>query len=568
MVSGDAAPPAVALTIAGSDSGGGAGIQADLKTFDAFGVWGTSAITAVTAQNTHGVREPLVSCRRRWSEPRSTRSPTDLGVAAAKTGMLGSASRDRGGAAWPFANLASTPAGGRSGPGHQPRGAACSNRTRSESSRRRAAAAGHPCHAQPAEAEALLGPSGRRAPTAWSAAAAALAALGRRGRPLKGGHLRGDRSPDLLWAGRRAIWLDGPRLPGRPQPRDRLHPVGGYLRVAGPGGCRLPAACSPAPSSSWPAPSPTAVPVGRGRRVPVDPGMVPVPPASPSVFSSSSHRSHGRNVGHAGFALRDRCCSRQRQRWSTAPPAAAALGRDLEPSNAPSWPGLHRPPTARRRWPARPRYPWYPSARRTGVDHARPTASRPGRPQRRAAVRVPSAAATEPVEITDMVTDVPRSPLVLPPHSMRWAYGVAFRDDAGAVIGAVAGPRPLAAAAHQAGAAGHGSRGPAAGRPSCLSCGGRRPPTSPHWHRRCRRQPARPAHRRADARSLAVAHPSRVGATQLLRSQEVADDLRRHRADRHQLGRGGQTARACAPSAATCGSVAKSHAPPVGRRIA
>ena len=80
----------IALTIAGSDSGGGAGIQADLKTFQRFGVFGTSAITAITAQNTRGVS--------RW-EPVSAdlvraqidAIAEDLMPAAVKTGMLANA---------------------------------------------------------------------------------------------------------------------------------------------------------------------------------------------------------------------------------------------------------------------------------------------------------------------------------------------------------------------------------------------------------------------------------------------------------------------------------------------
>ena len=76
-----------ALTIAGSDSGGGAGIQADLKTFAAHGVYGTSAVTAVTAQNTRGVSMfEAVSTQLVTAQIEAVMS--DIGAHAAKTGML------------------------------------------------------------------------------------------------------------------------------------------------------------------------------------------------------------------------------------------------------------------------------------------------------------------------------------------------------------------------------------------------------------------------------------------------------------------------------------------------
>ena len=80
----------VALTIAGSDSGGGAGIQADLKTFAVLGVHGTSAITAITAQNTTGVTDILELPVALVSEQIAV-VVEDMGVQAAKTGMLSSA---------------------------------------------------------------------------------------------------------------------------------------------------------------------------------------------------------------------------------------------------------------------------------------------------------------------------------------------------------------------------------------------------------------------------------------------------------------------------------------------
>lgn len=80
----------VALTIAGSDPSGGAGIQADLKTFHQFGVYGEAAVTLLTVQNTCSVREVV------YLEPRLVRAQVeavldDIPPAAVKTGALGTA---------------------------------------------------------------------------------------------------------------------------------------------------------------------------------------------------------------------------------------------------------------------------------------------------------------------------------------------------------------------------------------------------------------------------------------------------------------------------------------------
>jgi hydroxymethylpyrimidine/phosphomethylpyrimidine kinase len=85
----DPTPP-TALTIAGSDSGGGAGAQADLKTFAALGVYGTCAITAVTAQNTAEVRG-VVALEPTFVQQQIETVLDDFSVGSVKTGMLATA---------------------------------------------------------------------------------------------------------------------------------------------------------------------------------------------------------------------------------------------------------------------------------------------------------------------------------------------------------------------------------------------------------------------------------------------------------------------------------------------
>ena len=85
---------AIAVTIAGSDSGGGAGIQADLKTFSALGVYGASVITALTAQNTQGVAA-IHAVPADFVTAEIDAVFSDLAVDAVKIGMLGAAGRHR-----------------------------------------------------------------------------------------------------------------------------------------------------------------------------------------------------------------------------------------------------------------------------------------------------------------------------------------------------------------------------------------------------------------------------------------------------------------------------------------
>lgn len=80
----------IALTIAGSDSGGGAGIQADLKTFSALGVFGCSVITSLTAQNTLGV-QGVFPVEPSFVQQQIESVLSDLSVGAIKTGMLANA---------------------------------------------------------------------------------------------------------------------------------------------------------------------------------------------------------------------------------------------------------------------------------------------------------------------------------------------------------------------------------------------------------------------------------------------------------------------------------------------
>lgn len=200
---------AIALTIAGSDSGGGAGIQADLKTFSALGVYGCSAVTALTAQNTRGV-QGIFPIPAEFVREQIESVFSDLAVDAVKIGMLGQ----------PDVILAVALALRR----WKPRAlvvdpvmvAKGGNRLLPE-----AAVAALTREILPLatlitpnllEAAALLGEAPVESRSRMPAVAARLQGLGLPNVLLKGGHLPGEESPDLLLHEGQVLWQEGRRM--------------------------------------------------------------------------------------------------------------------------------------------------------------------------------------------------------------------------------------------------------------------------------------------------------------------------------------------------------------------
>ena len=200
----------IALTIAGSDSGGGAGIQADLKTFAALGVYGMSALTAITAQNTVGV-QAVHELPPDFVGAQIDSVMTDIGCQAAKTGMLANAAiiavvadkvRQYG-----IPNLVVDPV--------------MVAKSGDTLLRRDAVAAlkelllplAHVVTPNVPEAEEIVGHR-VESEEEFRRAAAEIFALGPRYVVIKGGH-RPSEPVDLLFDGREYRELRAPRLPGR-----------------------------------------------------------------------------------------------------------------------------------------------------------------------------------------------------------------------------------------------------------------------------------------------------------------------------------------------------------------
>ncbi len=202
------APLARALTVAGSDSGGGAGIQADLKTFHRFGVYGTCAVTLVTVQNTRGVQEVML-LGPDLVAAQIAAVAEDIGLDAAKTGALGSAA------------IVEAVAGAVERHAVRPlvvdpvmiskHGARLLDADAVRALRERLLPRATLLTPNLAEAAALLDARVENE-REMAEAARALRSLGPQAVLIKGGHLPGPEAVDLLWDGREQLRLAAPKI--------------------------------------------------------------------------------------------------------------------------------------------------------------------------------------------------------------------------------------------------------------------------------------------------------------------------------------------------------------------
>jgi hydroxymethylpyrimidine/phosphomethylpyrimidine kinase len=201
----------IALTIAGSDSSGGAGIQADLKTFSALGVYGASVVTALTAQNTKGVFA-IHEAPPDFIAAQMDAVFSDLDVSAVKIGMLGSA-----------AAIAAVAGGLRR---HRARTVVLDTVMAASSGEKllhgdaMSALRELVAHARVVtpnlpEAAALIGENEAQDEKAMYDQAQKLLALGARAVLIKGGHGSGPESVDLLFEGGACTRLAAPRIATR-----------------------------------------------------------------------------------------------------------------------------------------------------------------------------------------------------------------------------------------------------------------------------------------------------------------------------------------------------------------
>jgi hydroxymethylpyrimidine/phosphomethylpyrimidine kinase len=202
----------IALTIAGSDSGGGAGIQADLKTFAALGVYGASAITALTAQNTRGVAA-IHDVPADFVAAQIDAVFSDLAVGAVKIGMLGRAEVVAAVAAalarWQARNVVLDPVLLASSGERLLAPDAIATLKRDLIPRARLVTPNIP------EAAALLGEAPAADEAQMRQQAERLIALGAKAVLLKGGHGSGTESVDLLVDEKSVTRLTAPRIDTR-----------------------------------------------------------------------------------------------------------------------------------------------------------------------------------------------------------------------------------------------------------------------------------------------------------------------------------------------------------------